>query len=94
MINPDAEQTREKLGRDFFMTDDDEAGIPWDNFVTALQVWSYMRPSDKQLTVRQAADEFGVTDEVIRAAVDEHYWMLLGGPPDDPTKQYIDHDGE
>ena len=85
---------QKKLGRDFFKTDDDEAGIPWDNFITALQVWSFMSHGDKQVTVRQAADEFGVTDDVIRAAVDEHYWMFLGGPEDDPTKQYIDHEGE
>jgi hypothetical protein len=53
-----------------------------------------MRHGDKQVTVRQAGDEFGVTDDVIRNAVEGHYWMLLGGPKDDPTKQYIDHDGE
>ena len=83
-----------KLGRDFFIDEGDEAGIPWDNFVTALQVWSFMRPGDKQATVREAGDQFDVTDEVIRAAVKEHYWMFLVGPDDDATKQYIDHDGE
>lgn len=86
---------REKLGRDFFTDEDSsEAGIPWDNFVTALQVWSFMRPGDKQATVREAADQFDVTDDVIRMAVSQHHWMFLGGPDDDPTKQYIDHEGE
>jgi hypothetical protein len=89
------ETVRVKETRSFFIDDDsDEAGIPWDNFVTALQVWSFMRPGDKQATVREAADEFGVTDEVIQMAVKQHYWMFLCGADDDPTKQYIDHDGE
>ena len=84
-----------KEGRDFFVADDsDQAGIPWRNFVTALQVWSFMRPSNDSTTVREAADEFGVTDQVIRDAIDDCYWMFLGGPDDDPTKQYIDHEGE
>lgn len=86
---------RQKYDRDFFIDDDDdETGIPWNNFVTALQVWSFMRPGNNQATVREAADQFGVADDVIRQAVDEHAWMFLGGPDDDPTKQYIDHEGE
>ena len=62
--------------------------------LTALQVWSFMRPGDKPATVREAADQFDVTDDVIRMAVRQHHWMFLGGPDDDPTKQYIDHEGE
>jgi hypothetical protein len=84
-----------RQGRDFFVDDDSgEAGIPWDSFIIALQVWSFMRPGDKQATVREAGDQFGVTDDVIRQAVMGHQWMFLTGPSDDPTKQYIDHDGE
>lgn len=84
----------EKLEREFFIGDDGEAGIPWSNFLTALQVWSFMHPGDLRRTVRQASDEFDVTDAVIVEAVKEHPWMLLEGPDDDPTKQFIDHDGE
>lgn len=88
-------ETRERHGRDFFVDDDtDEAGIPWDNFVTALQVWSFMRPGDKQATVQEAADQFDVTIDVIRMAVNQHYWMFLEGPDDDPKKQSIYHEGE
>lgn len=87
-------EPRGKYGRDFFIDEEGEAGIPWDNFVTALQVWSFMRPGYKQATVREAGDQFDVTDDVIRMAVKEHYWMFLAGPDDDATKQYIDHDGE
>ena len=95
-IGSASNMTHERYGRDFFIDDESEetAGIPWDNFLTALQVWSFMRPSDKQATVREAADQFGVTDDVIRQAVNQHYWMFLGGPDDDATKQYIDHEGE
>ena len=81
--------------RTFFINDDsDEAGIPWRNFVTALQVWSFMRPGNGQCTVREAALAFDVTDKVVRDAVSEHYWMSLYGPDDDPTKQFIEHEGE
>jgi hypothetical protein len=37
-------EKRERYGRDFFIDFEREAGIPWDNFLTALQVWSFMRP--------------------------------------------------
>lgn len=84
-------------GRDFFVGENDEAGIPWDNFVTALQVWAFMRGevegSSRRVTVRAAAEQFGVTDAVIREAVEEHYWMEIAGPSDDPTKQFIEHEG-
>lgn len=90
------ETTRTRYERGDFIDDDSEetAGIPWDNFVTALQVWSWMRPGDKQATVREAADQFGTTDDVIRMAVKQHHWMFLDGPDDEPTKQFIDHEGE
>jgi hypothetical protein len=84
---------RERYGRDFF-TDGEEAGVPWGNFLTALQVWTWMRPGDEPCTVREAAIAFDVADEVVREAVNEHPWMFLVGPDDDPTQQRIDHDGE
>lgn len=87
-------ETVERRGRDFF-TDYDEPGIPWHNFVTALQVWAFLREeNDRQTSVRDAADEFCVTDEVIREAVGYHQWMYVRGPNDDPTKQFICHEGE
>ena len=81
-------------GRDFF-NDGEEPGIPWDNFMTALQVWSFMRGEfSKPTSVRHAATEFGVKDEVVRAAVEEHIWMFLTGPDDDATKQFLCHEGD
>lgn len=87
--------TRDKLERDFFELDEDDCGIPFESFVTALSVWAAMQDEKGAVpTVRQAADEFHVTDSVIRQAVDDHYWMFITGPDDDPTKQRIEHDGE
>lgn len=71
-----------------------ETGIPWDAFVITLGIWSWMRPGEKQCTVREAAQAFDTTDAVIREAVEDHPWMFLYGPDDDPTKQIIEHDGE
>lgn len=86
---------RRPLDRDYFLDDDsDEPGVRWSDFCTALQVWSWMKPGDERATVQHAADEFGVTCEVVRQAVQQNYWMLLLGPNDDPGKQSIDHDGE
>lgn len=81
-----------KYDRSFFQDDYDEAGIHWDNFQVAIQIWSAMQP--RKTTVREAADAFHVEDAVIRAAVEDHYWMFLTGPDDDPTKQIIEHEGE
>lgn len=79
-----------------YFTDDDsgEAGVLWEQFITALQVWTWMRDSNTATTVSEAAEEFQVTPEVVRAAVKECAWMFLEGPDDDPTKQHIEHDGE
>lgn len=80
--------------RNYFVDEDSsEAGVLWDHFVTALHVWSWMCDGD-QATVRVAATEFQVTDDVIHAAVNEYPWMFIDGPDDDATKQLIGHDGE
>lgn len=79
---------------DFFMGPEDHAGIQFEDFVTAVSVWAWMRPGD-QPTVRETADQFGVTDQVILNAVKRHPWMFLGGEDDDdPTEIKIEFDGE
>ena len=78
--------------RTFFCAED-EAGVTFDQFHAALSVWAWMQPGSKP-TVRAASQAFNVTDQTIREAVEEHYWMFLSGPDDDPTKQIIEHDGE
>lgn len=81
-------------GREYFLDDEDEnAGVSWRDFRIAVSVWAWMRPGD-QASVRDAAEEFGVTDDVIRKAIAEHYWMYVDGESDDPKMQIIGHDGD
>lgn len=85
---------RAPAGMEYFAACDEEVGVLFEDFVTALHVWSWMRPCDQPVTVREAADAFGVTYEVIRNAVETSAWMLLQGSDDDLCRQVIDHDGE
>lgn len=81
-------------GMDFFMGPDDDAGIQFEDFIIALSTWGWMRPGG-QPTVREAADQFGVTDQVILNAINQHPWMYLEGDKgDDPVSLKIGYDGE
>jgi len=85
-------ETKETMN--FFMGPEDDAGIQFEDFVTAIAVWGWMRPGG-QPTVREAADAFGVVDQVVLNAVKQHPWMFLAGEDsDDPTELKIDFDGE
>jgi hypothetical protein len=78
----------------FFMGPDDLAGIQFEDLVIAVATWGWMRPGG-QPTVREAADAFGVVDQVIINAVKRHPWMFLAGEDDDdPTELKIEFDGE
>lgn len=77
---------------DAFQLADGEAGISMSELADAMQVWSLLQPG--RTSVAQAAQAFNVTDKVILAAVDAHYWMFLSGPGEDPSKQLIEHEGE
>lgn len=84
----------QKYGRDFFV-EDFETGIAWTNLIHAVQVYSVMRgEAGEKVSVRQIADAFHVTDATVQQAAEEHPWMFIEGPPDDPTKQFIWHEGE
>lgn len=72
----------------------DGVGIPFENFQTAVQVWSFMQAVDQPQTVADAAALFQVKPAVIVKAVEEHPWMYLNGPDDDYSKMIIEHDGE
>lgn len=87
-----AEETKE--GMDFFMSPEDEAGIPFEDFITALAVWGWMRPGG-QPTVREAGNIFNVSDQVIINAVKAHPWLFFSGDEDDdPTELKIEFEGE
>ena len=58
----------------------------------AIQVWSILQAG--KTTIRQCAAAFNLDDAQVRAAVEEHYWMYISGPDDDPEKQLIEHEGE
>lgn len=88
----------------YFAGDEDSSGWCHDTgkpginlFGNAIQVWAIMQAeggSTKQPTIRNAALAFNSPDAMIREAVEAHYWMLVTGPDDDPTKQFIEHEGE
>jgi hypothetical protein len=83
-------------GREFFIDDDeDTAGVRWDDFALALFVWAFMR-AERDLvpvSVRAAADEFGVTEAVVREALADQMYVRIVGPDDDPAQQRIEFDG-
>lgn len=58
-------------------------------FASALQVWSLMQ--DRDVPVTEAADAFNTVPDMIREAVEEHPWMLIGN---DDGVEVIQHDGE
>lgn len=41
-----------------------------------------------------AAKAFNTTPALILQAVEDNYWTFVVGPDDDPSKQFIEHDGE
>jgi hypothetical protein len=65
---------------------DFESGSPSLNlFANAIQVWSVLQ--GRPVTVHDAGLAFNATPDVIRQAVEHHYFMFLDGDT-------IEHDGE
>ena len=84
---------------DFVDRHDDEPGISIDQLAAAVSVWAWMQESDKPQTVAAAALAFNTTPQFIRDAIEIHPWAFLTGHNGewseiDPTKQFIEHDGE
>lgn len=91
---PTENEMMTKKTMDFFMGPEDDAGIQFEDFIIAVSVWGWMRPGGPP-TVREAADQFNVVDQVIINAVKHHPWMFLAGDEsDDPITLKIDFDGE
>lgn len=75
--------------------DDDDAGIHLGDFSTAISVWSFMQNSEKPQSVADVALAFNTTPELVRRGVTDHYWLFLSPENErDPTKQFINHEGE
>lgn len=74
--------------------DDGEPGIHRADFANAVSTWSWMQ--QRPTSVAEAAMTFNTTPEIIRQAVEDHYWMAAGWPDTeaDPAKQIIEHEGE
>ena len=80
--------------------DDDwdyETGAPKiSHFSNAVQVWSILQ--ERPTTIADAALAFNVPTERIYEAVEEHYWMFVGGDGEDasknPVTDTIEHEGE
>lgn len=77
---------------------DEETGRPGIGiFGNALQVWSICQRK-ASVTVAEAAAAFKVTEQVIRDAVENHYWMFLeaidADGPDSAENTCIRHEGE
>lgn len=84
---------REDFVDDLAEAEEVEPGIGWNSFGNALSAWVWMQARNKS-TVREASVAFNTSDAVIQAAVQDHMWMFITGPDDDPSRQIIEHDGE
>lgn len=76
--------------------DDPEAGVHRQDFANAISVWSFMQNKETLASVAEVALAFNTTPELVRQAVEDHYWLFLECAPGetDPTKQLIWHEGE
>lgn len=72
---------------------DHETGAPTLALMgNSIQTWALLQ--NRRITVADAAAAFCVPASTIREAVQDHSWMLVVGPDDQPDKQTIEHDGE
>lgn len=60
------------------------------DFASALDTW-WICQNRMNVTVAEAALAFNTTTDVIREAINEHYWMNIAGIGDDAV---IEMDGE
>jgi hypothetical protein len=74
--------------------DDERPGIHGNDISNAIQCWSIMQ--NRETSVAEAAVAFNTTPEIVRRAIEDHYWMFPEWPDTetDPAKQIFGHDGE
>lgn len=84
------------LYTDILPDEDAEAGIHRQDFANAVSIWAFMQQKETGVTVAEVALAFNTTPELVRQAIEDHYWMSLDCEPGetDPTKQAIWHEGE
>lgn len=77
---------------------DTDTGKPGRTLVAnSIQFWTiqnYDTATGRHPSVRATAKAFRMSDADVREAVTCHYWMFITGPDDDPTQQFIEHEGE
>ncbi|MDG3444668.1 hypothetical protein [Nitrospirillum amazonense] len=73
------------------LPDDADTGVTWTALSGAISTWAWMQ--ERPVTVAEAAATFNTTPEHVREAIDQHPWAYLEGDGDDPTAQFIEHDG-
>lgn len=79
-------------GMDVFAHPEAAAGIFFDDFLNALGAWTALQ--DEPPTIERAMRAFNVTEDVVAKAVEDHYWLILCGPEDDPLRRTIHCEGE
>lgn len=79
--------------RDQFGDDEDDAGVFMSDLGRALVIWTAMQDRVPVMLL-EAAMSFNTSPEIIREAVEDASWISVQGPEDDPTKQFLEVDGE
>lgn len=68
-------------------------GVMFEDFITAVGMLVYTNEDERFLSIADVAMTFNTTPELVREAVAEHPW-LFSHHDADPTKQFIQSDGE
>lgn len=80
-----------------FSEEDEGVGVFISSLSSALTTWVCMNAEARDnISVADAAMAFNTPPEVIREAVEDGRWLFLATPESemDPTKQFIEVDGE
>lgn len=70
-----------------------DVGVMFDHFITAVGIYVQTNEDARKVTVADVALAFNTTPELAREAVEAHPWLFTAHDPD-PTKQFIESDGE
>lgn len=68
-----------------------EVGISLFQLECAIQTWSALQGRD--VSIAETATTFNVRPELVREVVEANFWMSVVGDDQDPTQQFIEHEG-